>query len=111
MTNPDPVGGPASGAASAEQRNAASQDAASAQRLQPSAASERLDVEAPPAKPPRPLSPRQQAEATLKEAFPNIELAVIKAVLTASGGELEPAFVALLGLICPTSQSCPLPYG
>lgn len=53
--------------------------------------------EAPPPKPPRPLSPRQQAENTLKEAFPSIDAAVVKAVLTASGGRVEPAFNALLG--------------
>jgi len=57
-----------------------------------------VEDEAPP-KPPRPLSPRQQAENTLKEAFPSIDAAVVKAVLTASGGRVEPAFNALLGLI------------
>jgi hypothetical protein len=50
-----------------------------------------------PAKPPRPLSPQQQAENTLKEAFPSIDAAVVKAVLMASGGRVEPAFNALLG--------------
>lgn len=50
-----------------------------------------------PAKPPRPLSPQQQAENTLKEAFPSIDAAVVKAVLRASGGQVEPAFNALLG--------------
>lgn len=50
-----------------------------------------------PAKPPRPLSPQQQAENTLKEAFPSIDAAVVKAVLRASGGRVEPAFNALLG--------------
>jgi hypothetical protein len=56
------------------------------------------DAEAPPpAKPPRPLSPQQQAENTLKEAFPSIDGAVVKAVLRASGGRVEPAFNALLG--------------
>jgi CUE domain len=54
------------------------------------------EEEAPPPKPPRPLSPRQQAETTLSEAFPSIDAAVIKAVLTASGGNVEPAFNALL---------------
>lgn len=39
----------------------------------------------------------RQAENTLKEAFPNIDVAVIKAVLQASGGSVEPAFNALLG--------------
>lgn len=53
--------------------------------------------EAPPAKPPRPLSPQQQAEHTLIEAFPSIDAKVVKAVLSASGGWVEPAFNALLG--------------
>jgi hypothetical protein len=52
-----------------------------------------------PPKPPRPLSPRQQAENTLREAFPTIDAAVVKAVLTASGGKVEPAFNALLGMV------------
>ena len=51
----------------------------------------------PPPKPPRPLAPEQQAENTLKEAFPSIDAAVVKAVLRASGGRVEPAFNALLG--------------
>jgi hypothetical protein len=51
-----------------------------------------------PAKPPRPLSPQQQAENTLREAFPSIDAAVVKAVLRASGGRVEPAFNALLGM-------------
>ena len=50
-----------------------------------------------PAKPPRPLSPQQQAMQTLKEAFPDIDATVIGAVLQASGGRVEPAFNALLG--------------
>ncbi|KAL8952611.1 MAG: hypothetical protein Q9222_001485 [Ikaeria aurantiellina] len=51
-----------------------------------------------PPKPPRPANALQQAETTLKEAFPTIDLAVIKAVLRASGGRVEPAFNALLGM-------------
>lgn len=54
-------------------------------------------VEHAPAKPPRPLNPQQEAENTLKEAFPSIDAAVVKAVLIASGGRVEPAFNALLG--------------
>ncbi|KAF7953174.1 hypothetical protein EAE96_006390 [Botrytis aclada] len=57
--------------------------------------------ELPPQKPPRPLSPQQQAENTLKEAFPSIDAAVVKAVLIASGGRVEPAFNALLGMSDP----------
>lgn len=60
--------------------------------------------EAPPAKPPRPLGPREQAENTLKEAFPSIDATVVRAVLTASGGQVEPAFNALLGMSDPDSQ-------
>ncbi|KAI4235425.1 MAG: hypothetical protein L6R40_006467 [Gallowayella cf. fulva] len=54
-----------------------------------------------PPKPPRPphANPLQQAENTLKEAFPSIDLAVIKAVLRASSGNVEPAFNALLGFV------------
>jgi hypothetical protein len=43
------------------------------------------------------LAPAQQAEITLKEAFPSIDAAVVRAVLKASGGNVEPAFNALLG--------------
>ncbi|GIZ39779.1 hypothetical protein CKM354_000315000 [Cercospora kikuchii] len=54
--------------------------------------------EIPPTKPPRPLSTTQQAENTLIEAFPTIDAKVVKAVLTASGGKIEPAFNALLSM-------------
>ncbi|KAH7004987.1 hypothetical protein EDB82DRAFT_65258 [Fusarium venenatum] len=57
--------------------------------------------EAAPPKPPRPVSETQQNEAILKEAFPSVELSVIKAVLRASGGRVEPAFNALLELTDP----------
>jgi len=57
--------------------------------------------EAPPPKPPRPLSPQAHAEATLIEAFPSIEAKVVKAVLVASGGKVEPAFNALLSMSDP----------
>ena len=57
--------------------------------------------EAPPAKPPRPVNPRDQAEQTLREAFPGIDQGVVKAVLIASGGQLEPAFNALLAMSDP----------
>lgn len=55
--------------------------------------------DAAPPKPPRPAKPNpvKQAENTLKEAFPSIDIVVIKAVLRASGGNVEPAFNALLG--------------
>lgn len=57
--------------------------------------------EIPPPKPPRPLSPQVQAENTLIEAFPSIDAKVVKAVLAASGGKVEPAFNALLGMTDP----------
>ena len=58
-----------------------------------------------PPKPPRPLAPEQQAENTLKEAFPSIDAAVVKAVLRASGGRVEPAFNALLGIYAQDFRS------
>ena len=54
-------------------------------------------AEAAPAKPPRPLTEAQKNEAILKEAFPTVEQGVIRAILRASGGNVEPAFNALLG--------------
>ena len=57
--------------------------------------------EAPPAKPPRPMDPRAQAEQTLQEAFPTIDKGVIRAILTASSGQVEPAFAALLEMSDP----------
>ncbi|KAI4133399.1 MAG: hypothetical protein LQ347_002202, partial [Umbilicaria vellea] len=68
-----------------------------------------LAEDIPPPKPPRPLSPQQQAENTLKEAFPSIDAVVVRAVLTASGGQIEPAFNALLGMTDPDSQKEPAP--
>ncbi|KAI9798701.1 MAG: hypothetical protein M1825_005028 [Sarcosagium campestre] len=77
---------------------------------QSQAAASRLPVpgsgeDVAPPKPPRPLSPLQQAESTLREAFPAIDAAVIKAVLTASGGKVEPAFNALLGMSDPDAHN------
>jgi hypothetical protein len=60
--------------------------------------------EIPPSKPPRPQSPQQQAEHTLIEAFPSIDAKVVRAVLMASGGKVEPAFNALLGMTDPDFQ-------
>lgn len=60
-------------------------------------ASTQADTESAPAKPPRPMTEAQKNVSTLKEAFPTVDDAVIKAVLTASGGKVEPAFHALLG--------------
>lgn len=63
----------------------------------PAAAQTQSTAEAAPPKPPRPLSPQQQAENTLKEAFPSIDESVVKAVLMASAYDVERAFHALLG--------------
>lgn len=54
-------------------------------------------TEAAPPKPPRPVTEVQKNEMILKEAFPTVDGNVIKAVLRASGGKVEPAFNALLG--------------
>ncbi|KAI5863431.1 hypothetical protein GGS23DRAFT_567010 [Durotheca rogersii] len=68
----------------------------------PSAANPRgTTEEAIPPKPPRPLTEQQKNELILREAFPNIEISVIKAVLIASGGQIDPAFNALLGMSDP----------
>lgn len=77
------------------------QDTVSAPKATSATASEPTGPEAsdevPPPQPPRPLTTQQEAENTLKEAFPGIDAAVVKAVLIASGGKIEPAFNALLG--------------
>ncbi|KUJ18101.1 uncharacterized protein LY89DRAFT_684028 [Mollisia scopiformis] len=75
----------------------------------PTAAKHATVEDEAPAKPPRPLSPQQQAENTLKEAFPSIDAAVVKAVLRASGGHVEPAFNALLGMSDPDAVREPTP--
>jgi len=75
----------------------------------PSAPRPTATEEAAPPKPPRPLSPQQQAEQTLKEAFPSIDATVVKAVLIASGGKVEPAFNALLGMSDPDAVIEPTP--
>ncbi|KAK9472419.1 uncharacterized protein V1510DRAFT_417462 [Dipodascopsis tothii] len=55
----------------------------------------------PPPKPARPMSPTSQAQHTLQEAFPSIDAAVVRAVLVASGGQIDPAFTALLSMSDP----------
>ncbi|KAL2831998.1 hypothetical protein BDW59DRAFT_114263 [Aspergillus cavernicola] len=62
-------------------------------------------TEAAPPKPPRPVSPQQEAENTLKEAFPSIEASVVRAVLVASAYDVERAFNALLGMTDPNAQN------
>jgi CUE domain len=56
-----------------------------------------VEDETPPTKPPRPQTEAQKNEGILKEAFPSVDASVIKAILRASGGKVEPAFNALLG--------------
>lgn len=51
------------------------------------------------------MSPQAQAEATLTEAFPSVDAKVVKAVLVASGGHVEPAFNALLGMTDPSFKA------
>lgn len=60
-------------------------------------ASDQNTAEFGPPKPPRPLTEAQKNNLMLKEAFPTVEDGIIRAVLSASGGEVEPAFNALLG--------------
>ncbi|KAL4740828.1 hypothetical protein BDV11DRAFT_184525 [Aspergillus similis] len=71
----------------------------------PSAPVQQTSTETAPPKPPRPLSPRQQAENTLKEAFPSVEVSVVKAVLVASSYDVERAFHALLGMTDPNASA------
>ncbi|EAA65545.1 hypothetical protein AN1362.2 [Aspergillus nidulans FGSC A4] len=70
-----------------------------------SASAQQTSTETAPPKPPRPLSPRQQAENTLKEAFPSVEVSVVKAVLVASSYDVERAFHALLGMTDPNASA------
>ncbi|TEA16044.1 CUE domain-containing protein 5 [Colletotrichum sidae] len=64
-------------------------------------ASSTAATEAAPPKPPRPSTETQKNESILKEAFPSIDISVIKAVLRASGGRIDPAFNALLEMTDP----------
>lgn len=67
--------------------------------------------EPPPPKPPRPTAETQQNEKIkmLQEAFPSIEPSVVRAVLTASGGRIEPAFNALLQMTDPDAAQLDQP--
>lgn len=51
----------------------------------------------PPTQPPRPVTTQQKNEQILREAFPSIDASIIRAVLIASSGQIDPAFNALLG--------------
>ncbi|KAI0541679.1 hypothetical protein GGR58DRAFT_411464 [Xylaria digitata] len=73
----------------------------SATTAPPNAISTAPTDETPPTQPPRPLTTQQKNEQILKEAFPSIDAAIIKAVLAASGGQIDPAFNALLGMSDP----------
>ncbi|KAK4216137.1 CUE domain-containing protein 5 [Rhypophila decipiens] len=75
----------------------------------PASANAPASSEAPPPKPPRPVSRTQEHEQTLKEAFPTVEPAVIKAILTASAGDIERAFIALLQMTDPDAAQAELP--
>jgi len=55
------------------------------------------------------VSPQSHNQATLEEAFPNIDAAVVRAVLVASRGDLEPAFNALLSMSDPSAVETPPP--
>ncbi|KAL4946234.1 hypothetical protein BDV06DRAFT_152389 [Aspergillus oleicola] len=70
-----------------------------------SAPAQQSSMEAAPPKPPRPVSPQQQAENTLREAFPSVEAGVVKAVLMASNYDVERAFHALLGMTDPNATA------
>ena len=84
--------------------------ASSAAALEAAPAFTKLAAEEnPPPKPPRPISPQSQNQRTLEEAFPNVEAAVVRAVLVASRGELEPAFNALLSMSDPSAAEVPPP--
>ncbi|TQN75153.1 CUE domain-containing protein 5 [Colletotrichum shisoi] len=64
-------------------------------------ASSTTAAEAALPKPPRPSTETQKTEDILKEAFPSIDISVIKAILRASGGKIDPAFNALLEMTDP----------
>ncbi|PFH61988.1 hypothetical protein XA68_15530 [Ophiocordyceps unilateralis] len=68
----------------------------------------------PPQVPPKPVSETEKNILTLKEAFPSVEETVIRAILRASGGRVEPAFHALLEMTDPEAarnepQDAPAP--
>lgn len=96
---------PSTGAATEAPKAAPAPTAASTKPPAPTVTDEADEAdeghEAPPPKPPRPVTEQQKNEAILKEAFPGIEASVIKAVLIASGGRIDPAFNALLAMSDP----------
>ena len=68
------------------------------------------ETDNPPAKPPRPQTEAQKNEMILQEAFPSVEPSVIRAVLRASSGRVEPAFNALLGTTPCSASQCQRGY-
>lgn len=100
-TKPNPASGAATEAPKAGSGSPPAAAALSDDTASPTNQATTPSDEAPPPKPPRPVTEQQKNEAILKEAFPSIELSVIKAVLIASGGRIDPAFNALLGMSDP----------
>lgn len=92
---------PTTGAAAEAPKAAPSSPPSAATATSPTTDLTTTSDEAAPPKPPRPATEQQKNEAILKEAFPSIDLSVIKAVLAASGGRIDPAFNALLGMSDP----------
>lgn len=93
---------PSTGAAAEASKAAPAPNTTSTKPPAPTVSDEADEAdEAPPPKPPRPVTEQQKNEAILKEAFPSIEASVIKAVLIASGGRIDPAFNALLAMSDP----------
>ena len=86
-----------SGVTGAEDSNATARTSTAS----PNAPNASTSDDAPPPKPPRPMTETQKNQQMLQEAFPSIDLTVIKAVLRASGGRVEPAFNALLEMTDP----------
>jgi hypothetical protein len=58
-------------------------------------------TEIPPPKPPRPVNRMEQDAKALADMFPDTDAKVIKAVLVASGGDVERAMNALLSMETP----------
>lgn len=100
-TKPNPAAGAATDAPKAVSSSTPTPPATAAAATSPTNSRPTTSDEAAPPKPPRPATEQQKNEAILKEAFPSIEPSVIKAVLIASGGRIDPAFNALLGMSDP----------
>jgi hypothetical protein len=66
-------------------------------------------TEIPPPKPPRPVNRMEQDAKALADMFPDTDAKVIKAVLVASGGDVERAMNALLSMNDPNFTADELP--